>query len=100
MVPTAHTSYYARGIFVTGRIVDDSVSKHHEKGWPQPQSRWEIAPYASVVSRIGERERWLGNMSKKDCDTSVDSFAAYSDHRRRWWSCGGGKQAGSQQIEY
>ena len=60
---------------VTERIVGDSVSKHQAQGWRQPLNRWEIAPYASAVSRIGERERWLRNLCKSDCDTTVDSFA-------------------------
>jgi hypothetical protein len=36
-------------------IVGDSVSKHRTQGWQQPRHRWEIAPYESVVARIGER---------------------------------------------
>ena len=60
---------------VTKRIVDADVSKHREQGWPQPQNRWEIAPYASAVARIGERERWLNKLRQTNCDTTVDSFA-------------------------
>ena len=59
----------------TKRIVDADVEKHRVQGWPQPQHRWEIAPYASAVARIGERERWLSKLCKSDCDTTVDSFA-------------------------
>ena len=38
---------------ITNRIAADSISKHAAQGWQQPAQRWEIAPYASTVSRIG-----------------------------------------------
>ena len=60
---------------ITARIIKDHVDTYQAQGWQQPNHRWEIAPYASAVARIGERERWLHNFCKKDCDETVDSFA-------------------------
>ena len=59
---------------ITERIVGDCVSKHSAQGWQQPRHRWEIAPYASVVARIGERERWLHSWCKYDGVKPGDSF--------------------------
>ena len=60
---------------LTKRITDQSVATHTQRGGSRPLHRWEIAPYASAVARIGERERWLDAIRKKDFDPDIDSFA-------------------------
>ena len=44
--------------------------------------RREVAPYASVVARVGERERWIVCM-QKDIDWMCDSFALRPPHGAR-----------------
>ena len=61
--------------YITKRIAADCISKHAAQGWQQPSRRWEIAPYASTVARIGEHERWLHNLCKRDFEPLIDSFA-------------------------
>ena len=44
--------------------------------------RREVAPYAFVVARVGERERWIVCM-QKDIDWMCDSFALRPRHGAR-----------------
>jgi hypothetical protein len=62
---------------ITQRIAGDCIQKYADKGGQRPRKRWEIAPYASTVARIGEQERWLQALpvTKRDFDEAVDSFA-------------------------
>ena len=60
---------------ITERIVGDCVAKHTSSGGQTPQHRWEVAPFASLVARIGERDRWIAALRKTDYDLTVDSFA-------------------------
>ena len=44
------------------------------EGWPAPTKRCEVPPFASVVARLGERERWIAKLRQR-LDWTCDSFA-------------------------
>ena len=58
---------------VTARIVDKTVGVCDNAGWQHPQRWWENSPYASVVARVGERERWTRHMNQ-GIDWACHSF--------------------------
>ena len=60
---------------ITQRIAAKCITAYAQQNGRRPEHRWEIAPYASAVARIGERERWLHALRRKDFEASVDSFA-------------------------
>ena len=71
-----HSLLLAPWHFVTGRVVNDSLKTCREAGaaWGPPKKRREVAPYASVVARVGERARWIAKM-KHGLHWMFDSFA-------------------------
>ena len=80
-IMTAESAHFNRPLLlapwplVTQRITEGCVAAYERQGGHKPVHRWEIAPYASAVARIGERERWLNALRRTDYDPSVDSFA-------------------------
>ena len=62
--------------FITQRIVQvaAAVARCDAEGWQRPTQRSEVAPYASVVAHLAERERWIGRMRQR-LDWACDSFA-------------------------
>jgi hypothetical protein len=58
---------------VTSRIVDKTVGVCDQSGWQHPHQWWENSPYASVVARVGERERWTRHMNQ-GIDWACHSF--------------------------
>ena len=55
-------------------IAGGAEDRCNDAGWQMPKTRCEVAPYASVVARVGERERWLTRM-RQGMDWMCDSFA-------------------------
>ena len=59
--------------FITTRIAGPAESQCAAAGWQRPIKRSEVAPYASVVGRLSERERWIHTM-QRGLDWSCVSF--------------------------
>ena len=96
-----HSLLLAPWDVITDRIVLKTVQKCDEAGWQRPDLRREVAPYASAVARVGERERWITRM-QKGIDWMCDSFALRPPHGARrqtaalhWTSRLGAMDAGS-----
>lgn len=68
-----HSLLLAPWPFVTDRITAQPVSQCDDAGWQHPLRRSEVAPYASLVGRVSERERWIGKLQQR-LDWSCDSF--------------------------
>ncbi len=64
----------AHWTFVTDRIAARAVASCNDAGWPAPTQRCEVPPYASIVARLGERERWIVKMMQR-IDWARDTFA-------------------------
>ena len=56
------------------RVRDDPGNGGPGLGWQEPVVRREVAPFASVVARLGERSRWIEQM-RHGLDWMSDSFA-------------------------
>ena len=69
-----HSLLLAPWTFVTDRIAACAVASCNDAGWPAPTQRCEVPPYASIVARLGERERWIAKMMQR-IDWACDSFA-------------------------
>ena len=71
-----HSLLLAPWPFVTQRIVGGTLKTCDEAGtaWKPPSKRREVGPYASVVARLGERERWITKM-QQGLHWMCDSFA-------------------------
>jgi hypothetical protein len=59
---------------VTSRISKKTVDVCNRASWQRPERWWENSPYASVVARVGERERWMNHMNQ-GIDWACHSFA-------------------------
>jgi hypothetical protein len=59
--------------FVTQRIAGKTVTVCDDEAWQRPTQRREVAPYASLVGRVSERERWIDRMQQR-IDWACDSF--------------------------
>ena len=77
-----HSLLLAPWDVITARIVMDKVFRCDAEGWSQPDLRREVAPYAHVVARVGERERWISRM-QRGIDWMCDSFALRPPHGAR-----------------
>ena len=60
--------------FITDRITCKAIAQCEDRGWVSPVKRYEVPPYASVVGRIGERDRWI-DRSLKGLDFAYHCFA-------------------------
>ena len=69
-----HSLLLAPWTFVTDRIAARAVAACDAEGWPAPTKRCEVPPFASVVARLGERERWIAKLRQR-LDWTCDSFA-------------------------
>ena len=69
-----HSLLLAPWAFINFKVVGGPEDTYRKADWPFPEMRCEVAPYASVVARVGERERWLTRM-RQGMDWMCDSFA-------------------------
>jgi hypothetical protein len=69
-----HNILLAPWPLITKRITESAVKKSNSAGWQPPHRWWEISPHASVVARLGERERWIDHMNE-GLDWMSHSFA-------------------------
>ena len=69
-----HDALLAPWPLVTSRITAPTVGYCNGLGWQQPDRWWEISPYASVIARVSERERWIKDMNA-GLDWTCHSFA-------------------------
>ena len=77
-----HSLLLAPWSVITDRIVTDAVQLCASEGWSEPELHREVAPYASLVARVGERKRWITRM-QEDIDWMCDSFACRPPHGAR-----------------
>ena len=60
--------------FSTFKVAGGAQDTCEEAEWLVQKKRREVAPFASVVARVGERERWIARM-QRGIDWMCDSFA-------------------------
>jgi len=77
-----HSLLLAPWDVITDRITSDDLELCAEKRWPEPKLHREVAPFASLVARVGERKRWIARM-QRDIDWMCDSFALRPPHGAR-----------------
>ena len=69
-----HSLLLAPWPLITERIAHKATAQCADQGWASPVKRYEAPPYASVVGRTGERERWI-DRSLKGLDFAYHCFA-------------------------
>jgi hypothetical protein len=69
-----HSLLLAPWASLTFKVAGGAQDTCEEAEWLAPKKRREVAPYASVVARVGERERWIARM-QRGIDWMCDSFA-------------------------
>ena len=77
-----HSLLLAPWAAITERITTPVLRLGETAGWEQPQNYHEIAPYASVIARVGEVQRWTARM-QKNIDWMCDAFAIRPPARTR-----------------
>ena len=71
---SGHSLLLAPWPLITNRIAGKAVEKCTTEGWNRPDKRCEAPPYASLVGRVSERERWIGK-SLSGLDYACHNFA-------------------------
>ena len=69
-----HSLLLAPWALLTFKVAGGAEDIYMDANWPSPRKRCEVAPWAAVVARVGERERWIARM-QRGIEWMCDSFA-------------------------